>query len=463
VLFTQIEFLIFIVAVFTFILCVSNFKIQKRFLLIASYYFYGYWDYRFLILILLCTLVNYFAAKVIFCMLNAKIRKLLLLVTIALSLGMLFFFKYFNFFINSLNILLKPLGWHTANLAIILPVGISFFTFQALSYTIDVYQKKITICKDFYDFALYIAFFPQLVAGPIVRASDFLPQLYEPRKPSMQRIYLGFEQFVFGLFKKVFIADNIALFIDFTFDNYKIFNGATLWIAVIAYTIQIYCDFSGYSDMAIGIARAMGYDLNTNFNLPYIAKSLEEFWRRWHISLSTWLRDYLYIPLGGNRKGKWRMYMNLFITMLLGGLWHGAAWTFVFWGALHGIALILNKAFHERLGRKIKLPGIITWAFTILIVMTGWIFFRSSTFTQAYTILEGIITFKSGVTWYNPFVIFVIITMIIYHTLNYGGIGKCLIHPKHKSIYGMSVLFTMIWLIIVFYPQDFQPFLYFQF
>lgn len=460
-LFTQIEFLFFIILAFAFVLSVRHFIWQKRFLLIASYYFYGYWNYWFLILILACTIVNYATARVISRSRNAGVRKMCLVIALVFSLGILGYFKYFNFFVDSLNAMLGPLGWHTANLAIILPVGISFFTFQTLSYTIDVFRGKIEECDNIFDFALFVAFFPQLVAGPIVRASEFLPQLREARKLSWERFYSGFQQFVFGLFKKVFIADRIAYFIDFAFENHSVFSGATLWIVVIAYSIQIYCDFSGYSDMAIGVARTLGYDFNSNFNLPYIARTVEEFWRRWHISLSTWLRDYLYIPLGGSRRGSKRMYVNLLVTMLLGGLWHGAAWTFVFWGAWHGFALILHKEIKSRSLRKC--PSIVSWSITMLIVMVGWVFFRASTFSQALDILQAMMTFRAGVEWYQPFVIAVIMVLGVCHVLKAKKWGVRILELEHGSVYGMTVLFTMVWLILVFYPRGFQPFIYFQF
>lgn len=462
-LFTQIEFLLFIIVTFGFILTVRNFNVQKLFLLAMSYYFYGYWDYRFLILIFACTVVNYSAAEFIYASGNQGIRKCVLIFALTFSLGLLGFFKYCNFFIDTFNVLIEPLGLHTKSLRVILPVGISFFTFQTLSYTIDVYNKKIKVCEHFFDFALFVAFFPQLVAGPIVRASEFLPQLYVPRQLSWNRAYCGFEQFVFGFFKKVFIADRIASFVDFSFENHSLFSGGTLWLAVIAYSIQIYCDFSGYSDMAIGIAKAMGYDFNRNFDLPYIAKTVEEFWRRWHISLSTWLRDYLYIPLGGNRKGVRRTYINLFITMLLGGLWHGASWTFVLWGAWHGTALFVHKAFKNRFGDRFVIPAFVSWGITILVVMVGWVFFRSKSFAQALDILYAMATLRSGAQWYHPFVIFVIVMMGVYHIAKVKRIGTVFLYPELGSVYGMTVLFTMLLLTIVFYPQEFQPFIYFQF
>ncbi len=471
-LFTQIEFCFLIVAVFAALLLVRNFRAQKLILLAASYYFYAYWDWRFVGLLLSCTAINWWLAGRMERTSSLRLRKTLIWISVAYSLAVLGFFKYFNFFVDSFRVVVGIAPDAASTLDIILPVGISFFTFQTLSYTIDVYRGDLKHCRRFTDFALYVAFFPQLVAGPIVRASEFLPQLETPRTLTWSRAYDGFRQFVFGLFKKVFIADRLAAFVDPAFENSDALSGATLWIVVIAYSIQIYCDFSGYSDMAIGLARAMGYDFSRNFNHPYLATSIQDFWRRWHISLSSWLRDYLYVPLGGNRIGRFRTYLNLLITMLLGGLWHGANWTFVFWGAWHGLALALDR-FVTGKGRgrqprpdSQRLPPLLRslfgWAITMLIVLIGWVFFRSPDFSTALSILGKMATLGSGVAWYHPFSIGVILSISLYHVLL--ALGKeAWFELKPNSILTPAILFTMIWLVIAFYPTEFSPFIYFQF
>ncbi len=467
-LFNQIEFVVFFTIVFGLIFVVSNNRWRKYILLLSSYYFYGYWDWRFLGLILGSTLVDYFVGLRIYKTEKRQYRNLFLSISLVFNLGMLFFFKYCNFFIDSLSAVLSPLGLNVSSLNIILPVGISFYTFQTLSYTIDIYRRRIKPCHHFFDFGLFVSFFPQLVAGPIVRASEFLPQLETKRTLNYTRFFYGFRQFVYGFFKKVFIADRLALFVDHVFDNPSVFDGLTMWIAVIAYSIQIYCDFSGYSDMAIGSARILGYDLNRNFNFPYIANNIEDFWRRWHISLSSWLRDYLYIPLGGNRKGPKWTYVNLILTMLLGGLWHGASWTFVFWGGIHGVTLAIFKYYkgllRDRKGEyalsaQRKLYG---WILTMVIVTIGWVFFRSKSVELAFEMLEHMFVNLSGISWFSPFVISVILLMILRHLIVVMGFTQhfdLTIEKRHSLI----LILTLLWISIIFYPKGFQPFTYFQF
>jgi alginate O-acetyltransferase complex protein AlgI len=329
----------------------SKQKLRHVILLIASYIFYSWWDWRFCFLMIILTIVSFFSAIQID---KHPENKLFIFVGVIIPLTILGIFKYFNFFISSF---VEIFGIRYVNsLNIILPVGISFYTFQSLSYTIDVYRKKINAEKDFIKLALYIAFFPQLVAGPIVRASDFLPQLEEERNINLDNFKIGIQIFVSGLFKKVVIADWLSVFVDDVFRTPSAFHAISLILAVIAYSIQIYFDFSGYSDMAIGCAKCLGYDFVRNFNLPYISRNITEFWKRWHISLSSWLKEYLYIPLGGNRKGGIRTYMNNMITMLLGGLWHGANWTFLAWGGAHGIALCIHKFYKKLFGKIDSYP-----------------------------------------------------------------------------------------------------------
>jgi alginate O-acetyltransferase complex protein AlgI len=467
-IFTQIEFYFLLAAMFAGVLLVKDFGKQKLILLAGSFYFYAYWDWRFFFLFLACIVINWWLADQMEKTSVESKRKFYVFASVGSSLAVLGFFKYFNFFVDSFKALVGAGVGEGKMLEIVLPVGISFYTFQTLSYTIDVYRRDLPHCKRLTDFALYVAFFPQLVAGPIVRASEFLPQLETPRTLSWARAYDGFRQFALGLFKKVFIADRLAQFVDPAFENSAVLDGPTLWIVILAYAIQIYCDFSGYSDMAIGMARALGFDLSKNFDHPYLATSIQDFWRRWHISLSSWLRDYLYIPLGGNRGGPARTYLNLFLTMLLGGLWHGASWTFVFWGAWHGAALSIDRYFFSgRRGRHsppaslaVKLTG---WLVTLLVVLIGWVFFRSPNFATALTYFGRMFTFEGdGIGWYSPFAIGVILFIAAYHVLLAMG-KEAWFDLKPDTILAPAILITLIWLTIAFYPTEFQPFIYFQF
>ncbi len=466
-LFTQIEFFILFAGVILFLRLVKNHRAQKIFLLLFSYYFYAYWDWRFLFLLLGSTCIDYTIGIALGKSKSQVERKFLIVASLITNLGVLCLFKYFNFFIDNLRPIIESFGFSPTNLSLLLPIGISFYTFQSLSYTIDVYRRTIKPCKNFFDLALCIAFFPQLVAGPIVRASYFMPQIEKPRRMTLLNAYYGFRLVVYGLFKKVFIADNIAMFVDNVFGNAGMYSCMTTWLAVVAYAIQIYCDFSGYSDMAIGMARIMGYKFRRNFNLPYIAKNMSDFWQRWHISLSTWLRDYLYIPLGGNRLGTARTYINLMITMILGGLWHGAAWTFLVWGTIHGAALAVQRMipfFDNSSDSKLSnaLKPIAVWALTFLVVLIGWVFFRSQGFTASSLMLRQMFAPIEGIGWYHPFVIGVIVSMFILnlaHVLKY----EKLFHLGPFQLRSPIVLFTMLWLTIVFHPKTFNPFIYFQF
>ena len=441
-------------------------------LLIASYIFYAYWDARFLLLLILQTYISYFLAKKIEQAQTPRQGKRYMLLGVSISLGILGFFKYFNFFVGSFATLfgIKSLG----ALNIILPVGISFYTFQALSYLIDVYRDKLKACDRFVDLSMYIAFFPQLVAGPIVRASDFLPQMEEDRPMTRDNLIEGLQIFLFGLIKKIVIADRLAVCVDAVFAAPGSYSGLSLFFAVVAYSIQIYCDFSGYSDMAIGVAKTFGYDLCKNFDMPYFSKNPTEFWRRWHISLSTWLRDYLYIPLGGNRKGKLRTKVNLMLTMLLGGLWHGANWQMVFWGALHGGALVAHKTFREQVdqanahvsGRILK--GIVSGASVVgmyLFTCVCWVFFRAQSFTDAITILTRIFTGAAGIRYY--FVYTFIFAGIIGIATAIGAIRN----QGHgyypilnlERFWPKVVLILAILLTLMFFYAGDTAFIYFQF
>ena len=350
-LFNSLDFAVFLPIVFVLYWFVTNksLKAQNFLIVIASYVFYGWWDYRFLALILFSTLVDFAIGLKLRNENNPKYKKCFLWISIIVNIGLLGFFKYYNFFVENFvaafTFFGNPISPNTLN--IILPVGISFYTFQTLSYTIDVYKKSLNATTDFISFAAFVSFFPQLVAGPIERASNLLPQILNKRKFSYQNAVDGCRQILWGLFKKIVIADNCAVFANLIFDNNLDYGGSTLILGAIFFAFQIYGDFSGYSDIAIGISRLFGFNLMQNFAFPYFSRDIAEFWRRWHISLSTWFRDYLYIPLGGSRGGLNMKIRNTFIIFIVSGFWHGANWTFIVWGALNAIyflpLLLFNK------------------------------------------------------------------------------------------------------------------------
>ncbi|MDQ2775680.1 MAG: MBOAT family protein [Acidobacteriota bacterium] len=370
---------------------------QNHMLVVASYFFYGWWDWRFLGLILISTVVDFYCARSIASSSNSARRKSLLTVSVALNLGFLGFFKYFDFFADSLSTTLIAVGLpvNITLLRILLPPGISFYTFQALAYIVDVYFKRLEPAESLIDYALFISFFPHLIAGPIQRPSHLLPQVQSPRRFDSKQFTDGLILILTGLFRKCVIADNCALLANAAFNGKM--GEPTFPIVVLgtyAFAWQIYGDFSGYSDIARGAAKLMGFEFMVNFRQPYLASSLQDFWRRWHISLSTWLRDYLYIPLGGSRHGEKRTYRNLMITMLLGGLWHGANWTYVSWGALHGIGQSIERKFRGRSGANSWQSGFIhRWLVRILVfhvVCLTWIFFRAQSLHQAFQFLAAL-------------------------------------------------------------------------
>ncbi|WP_273275459.1 MBOAT family O-acyltransferase, partial [Maribacter polysiphoniae] len=350
-LFNSLDFAIFFPIFFIFYwLVAKNITLRNILILISSYLFYGWWEWRFLFLIVISSFVDFYVGNSLGKIEGIKQRKTLLYISLLVNLGFLFYFKYTNFFIDSFVESFKLFGktLDVSTLNIILPVGISFYTFQTLSYTIDIYRRQLKPTNDPIAFFAFVAFFPQLVAGPIERASHLLPQFYKTHKFNYTQIKSGLLLIVFGLFKKMVIADRAALYVNEVYNNPGNYEGIETITATVLFAVQIYCDFSGYSDIAIGTARTLGFDLMKNFDSPYLSKSITEFWRRWHISLSTWFRDYVYIPLGGSRKGSYRTYANLFIVFLVSGLWHGAAITFVIWGAVHGTFIVAEKILKEQ-------------------------------------------------------------------------------------------------------------------
>ncbi len=381
--FNSITFLIFF-PVFLALYFGTSGRARLVVCLAGSYIFYGWWDLRFLALILFSTLVDYWLGRSIYhCNVDSR-RRFYLYLSLLANLGLLFLFKYFNFFSDELSSAFQSIGIQLSQptLRFVLPVGISFYTFQTLSYTIDIFRRQLKPTDSLLKFSVFVAFFPQLVAGPIVRASDFLPQLDRDRKVVYRDLIVGTALITAGFFKKCVIADSLAPLVDITFDFPHTRTSISALLGVVFYAFQIYGDFAGYTDIAIGLARVMGYRFPANFRRPYLATGFSDFWQRWHISLSTWLRDYLYIPLGGNRYGSLATYRNLFLTMLIGGLWHGAAWTFVFWGALHGIYLMAERLMAKRLPklRTARLSRIsrrigLTQLFVFSLVCFAWIFF----------------------------------------------------------------------------------------
>ena len=393
-IFSSLEFVLFLITVIGVILILKNKKYQHIFLLITSYFFFYFSSNYLIFLLFFSTILDFYLAKLIWVQKEIRIKKLLLVLSVLSNIGMLGFFKYADFTILQFNILGQNFNFNIPILELVLPIGISFYTFQTLSYTIDVYRGHLEPSKSLKEFALYVAFFPQLVAGPIIRAKEFLPQLREKlENNSVQKLRaitinesnlkLGTTIIVFGFIKKVFFADNISPLVNFIFQDPMGYDSLTIMLGTLAYGIQIYCDFSGYTDIAIGSALILGFKFSKNFNRPYLALSPSDFWSKWHISLSTWLRDYLYIPLGGNKKGDGRTYFNLFAVMILGGLWHGASWNFIIWGFLHGSYLAIPKFLSNRFPRlannsflKSKFGKIISLCITQYFIFLAWIPFR---------------------------------------------------------------------------------------
>ncbi len=407
-LFNSFEFVLFLAVVLALYRALPH-RGQNTMLLVASYLFYGAWDWRFLILFAITTVTDYACSLQIAATTSARRRKAFVALSVTVNMGILGFFKYANFFSDSLASLFGALGipFHPLSMAIILPVGISFYTFQSMSYTLDVYRGRLQPCRNLFDYALYVSFFPQLVAGPIERATHLLPQVTQPRTVTVPYVAEGLRLILWGYFKKVFVADNMALIVEPIFAASGDFTAAQVWVGALAFAFQIYGDFSGYSDIARGTARLMGFDIMRNFDLPYFSRSPQEFWRRWHISLSTWLRDYLYIALGGNRKGRLRTYVNLMATMVLGGLWHGAAWTFVIWGTYHGLLLALHRAWSEwrtRGGREPRpAPGVMVQALQMaamfLVTLYSWLIFRCESLSQLIAMTRGLVRFSADAAW----------------------------------------------------------------
>lgn len=481
-LFNSIEFCFFLPVVFVLYWFVThkNLKLQNLLLLIASYVFYGWWDWRFLSLIVFSSFVDYLIGVFLLNTVSATKRKALLSLSIIVNLGFLGFFKYYNFFAESFaeafTLLGSPIDVYRLN--IILPVGISFYTFQTLSYTIDVYKGKLEPTKDIIAFFAFVSFFPQLVAGPIERATNLLPQFYRHRTFKYHQAVDGLRQILWGLFKKVVIADNCAEFANQIFNNSSELNGSTLVLGAIFFTFQIYGDFSGYSDIAIGTSRLFGFNLMKNFAFPYFSRDIAEFWRRWHISLSTWFRDYLYIPLGGSRGGMWMKIRNTFIIFIVSGFWHGANWTFVIWGALNALyflpLMLLNKnRVHKGIVAKGKIipsfKDLLNMGITFMLTVIAWVFFRAENVSHALHYLSEIFSsslfkspFYSGLGASRNTIVMMMLFIIVewlgregeYAIQNLGLRWK---KPLRWGFYYLIIL-AILWL-----GGEEQAFIYFQF
>lgn len=482
-LFNSIDFAIFLPIVFGIYWFVGkiNLKIQNIVIVLASYLFYGWWDWRFLSLILFSTIVDFTIGQQLHKEKRLPRRKVLLWASILVNLGFLVFFKYYNFFLENFTAAFSFFGYElsASSLNIILPVGISFYTFQTLSYSIDIYRRKLEPTNDFIAFTAFVSFFPQLVAGPIERATHLLPQFYTKRYFNYQHAVDGLQQILWGLFKKVVIADNCAEFANIIFNSSAEQSGSTLFLGAIFFTFQIYGDFSGYSDIAIGTARLFGFDLKQNFAFPYFSRNIAEFWRRWHISLSTWFRDYLYIPLGGSRGGRWMKVRNTFIIFIVSGFWHGANWTFIFWGALNAFYFLPslltdnNRKYLDTIAENQYFPSLRELSAvlaTFMLTVFAWIFFRAENITHAFNIISEIFSPStlSIPSFHDNFNAFLTLCLIGF-LLIIEWIGR-------KELYGIAFLikiesasmryifyYLIVILIICFGNFNENQFIYFQF
>ena len=471
---TSFEFLLFFCVVMGVRSCLRSFNSDKWFLLVASYAFYMSWSIPCGFLILGTSLVDYVVGVGLERIEDERKRKSLLTVSIVANLGVLAYFKYFDFFLGNASATLNFFGLHVPrwHFAIILPAGISFFTFQSMTYTIETYRRNIKVCHSLRDFLLFQAFFPQLLAGPINRAALLLPQFAQRMRASYVQIESGLAQFGMGAVKKMVISDQIFPHVDMIFANPGTYDSLTLLLGAIGYSIQIYCDFSGYSDMAIGCARMMGFHFNENFQMPYSSLSITEFWRRWHISLSSWFRDYLYIPLGGSRKGTGRTYVNLLVTMLLCGLWHGSSWNFVFWGGLNGIALAIHRIWTQAdplAGFKESRLFLFGWnliarALTLGLVLVGWIFFRAHSWSSAGDYLGRMVGFHhDGIRFISPYILASLLVVFLAHLLVPKDCNWFSELLKRSVVVRAMAYAALIFLIVCFGATDATPFIYFQF
>ena len=471
--FNSLHFVWFFLAVYTIYRLLPH-RGQNWLLLIASYYFYAAWDWRFLGLLAASTIVDYSCGLLLARAEAPGKRRLLLWASLGFNLTLLGFFKYFNFFADSLHALLLTAGWRldVVTLRVLLPVGISFYTFVTMSYVIDVYRREIAPTRNLVNFAVFVAYFPHLVAGPILRASRLLPQIEEHRHISGEQIRDGLWLIAWGFFQKIFVADNLAPLADSVFDPGAAPAGVNILLGVYAFAFQIYGDFAGYSNIARGTSKLMGIELLENFRFPYLVRTPQEFWRHWHISLSTWLRDYLYIPLGGNRRGAARTQGNLVLTMLLGGLWHGAAWTFVLWGAYHGLLLVLYRVAARVRGFESWTTGvssvgrITSWAVMFHLTCYGWLIFRARSVDQIASMSAAVVgNFAPGAIDIGglaaPLALYVTPLLLVHALEAYAD--DVLVVPKLKTGVRYSIYAATFYLTMLFGNFGGSDFIYFQF
>ena len=477
-LFNSIDFAIFLPIVFLLYWGIGrkHIRAQNILIVVASYLFYGWWDWRFLFLILLSTLVDYTIGLALEKEDKVQKRKILLWASLLVNLGLLGFFKYFNFFIDNFTSAFSffghPIGGYSLN--IILPVGISFYTFQTLSYTIDVYNKKLKPTADFISFSAFVSFFPQLVAGPIERATNLLPQFFKERNFNYEMAKNGLHQILWGLFKKIVIADNCAKYVNIIFENHEAYSGSTLVLGAVFFAFQIYCDFSGYSDIAIGTARLFGFNLMQNFAFPYFSRDMAEFWRRWHISLSTWFRDYVYIPLGGSKGSKAKVIRNVFIIFLVSGFWHGANWTFIFWGglnALYFLPLLLLKRNRKNLNdvaESSNFPSVMVLfqiAVTFSLTVFAWIFFRAENIGQAFSYIRRIFS-RSLFSLPKEMPLYLLILLFLFIVIEWTGRKNQYAIEEfwiNKPVYVRWGFYYLLAIGMYVYGIKDQEFIYFQF
>ena len=479
-LFNSFAFLVFLPIVFLLYWFVfRGRRWQNLLVVVASYIFYGWWDWRFLLLIALTSLCSYGSGMLLEHYKGQRRKQRLVSASnIVLNIGILGVFKYYNFFVENLDALLASFGWHLdwVTMSVILPVGISFYTFQALSYTIDVYQRKLPATHDPVEFFAYISFFPQLVAGPIERATNLLPQFQQQRHFDHAKAVDGCRQMLWGFLKKLVIADNCATVVNYYWDSYADLPGLTLFLLGVLFTFQIYCDFSGYSDIAIGCARLFGFNLMRNFNFPYFSRNIPEFWRRWHISLTSWFRDYIYFPLGGSRCNQWKVIRNIFIVWAISGLWHGANWTFICWGLFHATLLAIynilniNTKYKNTVAYGHYLPNVkeaLQIALTVFLVIIGWIIFRAETMTQAVDYFSAMVTNKffdsaalPGMNYLRYGLILLAVEWMQrdkQHALQFSNRK-----PFNYRLVRWGIYYTIL-VIIACYAGTSQTFIYFQF
>lgn len=475
-LFNSIAYLVFLPTIFILFWSLKNhLKFQNILLLLASYVFYAWWDYRFLGLIIASTLVDYFVGLVLARTLVKHKRKLLLCVSLVFNLGLLCVFKYYNFFIESFIDASQTIGFsvNISSLNIILPVGISFYTFQTLSYTIDVYRKNMEPTQNLLKFSTYVAFFPQLVAGPIERAKHLLPQFSIPKIFESKVAISGLHLILWGLFKKIVIADNCATYVNTIFSNYESLNTLSLVLGAFYFAFQIYGDFSGYTDIAIGTARLLGFDLKRNFNYPYFSRDIAEFWRRWHISLSTWFRDYLYIPLGGSRVSKALQFRNVMIVFLVSGFWHGANWTFIIWGLIHALLFVpllffnKNRVHLDQVAIQSQLPSFkegIQILITLVLVTLAWVFFRADSIAQAFSYLKRLsLNLELGIQYLTIERYSVELLLLIFIFLCLEWWHRKYEHPFIGKYKWLKIMFVIVMLLTLGVYSNHQDFIYFQF